>query len=213
MRAPKTNTEIRQEQIAEAAIELIAAEGVNSLSIAGIAERVGIVPSTFYRHYKSKDEVLDAILDQLRIKLLGNVTAVRKETEKTTERLKRLMQRHVRLLAENHVIPQIVFSDSFYAGHAERKNKVKGIVSAYLREVQKMVTEGQKDGTILDGVSPETVSVMFLGIVLPTAVLRNVAGGRFDVNRYIDSAWPLFKRGIIAHPADLTSRKGSQGQT
>ena len=38
MRAPKINTEIRQEQIAEAAIELIAAEGVNSLSIAGIAE-------------------------------------------------------------------------------------------------------------------------------------------------------------------------------
>ena len=61
MRAPKVNTEIRQEQIAEAAIELIAAEGVNSLSIAGIAERVGIVPSAFYRHYKSKDEVLDAI--------------------------------------------------------------------------------------------------------------------------------------------------------
>jgi len=28
MRAPKINTEIRQEQIAEAAIELIAAEGV-----------------------------------------------------------------------------------------------------------------------------------------------------------------------------------------
>ena len=82
MRAPKINTEIRQEQIAEAAIELIAAEGVNSLSIAGIAERVGIVPSAFYRHYKSKDEVLDAILDQLRIKLLGNVTAVRKESKK-----------------------------------------------------------------------------------------------------------------------------------
>ena len=137
MRAPKINTEIRQEQIAEAAIELIAAEGVNSLSIAGIAERVGIVPSAFYRHYKSKDEVLDAILDQLRIKLLGNVTAVRKESKKAPERLKRLMQRHVSLLAENHVIPQIVFSDSFYAGHLERKNKVKGIVADYLGEVTK----------------------------------------------------------------------------
>jgi len=198
MRAPKINTEIRQEQIAEAAIELIAAEGVNSLSIAGIAERVGIVPSAFYRHYKSKDEVLDAILDQLRIKLLGNVTAVRKESRKAPERLKRLMQRHVSLLAENHVIPQIVFSDSFYAGHLERKNKVKGIVSDYLGEVQKIVAEGQKDGTILTGVSPETVSVMFLGMVLPTAVIRNVTGGRFDVNRYVEKAWPVFNRGISA---------------
>jgi AcrR family transcriptional regulator len=211
MRAPKRNTETRQEQLAEAALDMIATGGINALSIAGIAERVGIVPSAFYRHYKSKDDVLDAILDQLRNKLLGNVEAVRKQTEKATERLKRLMQRHVRLLVENHVIPQIVFSDSFYAGHPERKNKVKSIVSAYLREVRKMVAEGQKDGTISDGVSPETVSVMFLGMVLPTAVLRNVAGGRFDVNRYVESAWPVFKRGIIAHPTDLTSRKESQG--
>ncbi len=88
--------------------------------------------------------MLDAILDQLRIKLLGNVAAVRKESKKAPERLKRLMQRHVRLLAENHVIPQIVFSDSFYA------------------------------------------------------VIRNVTGGRFDVNRYVDKAWPIFKRGISA---------------
>lgn len=198
MRARKTDTEIRQEQIAEAAIDLMAAEGVNALSIAGIAERVGIVPSAFYRHYKSKDDVLDAILGQLRLKLLGNVAAVRKETNHASERLKRLMQRHVSLLAENHVIPQIVFSDSIYAGHPERKAKVKGIVAGYLGEVQKIVAEGQKDGTLRAGIPPETVSVMFLGMVLPTAVLRNVSGGRFDVYRYVEKAWPVFERGITA---------------
>lgn len=198
MRAPKTDTEVRQDQIAEAAIGLMAAEGVHGLSIAGIAKRVGIVPSAFYRHYKSKDDVLDAILDQLRRKLLGNVAAVRRETDQAIERLKRLMERHVRLLAENHVIPQIVFSDSFYAGHTERKAKVKGIVAGYLGEVQKIVAEGQKEGTIRAGIPPETVSVMFLGMVLPTAVIRNVTGGRFDVNRYVEKAWPVFERGISA---------------
>jgi AcrR family transcriptional regulator len=199
MRALKTDTEIRQRQITAAALDLIAAEGVSSLSIAAIAERVGIVPSAFYRHYKSKDDVLDAILDQLRIALLGNAAAVRQESENAPERLRRLMQRHVSLLAENHVIPQIVFSDSFYAGHPERKKKVRGIVSDYLGEVQKIVVEGQEDGTLLAEASAETVSVMFLGLVLPTAVIRNVSGGRFDVARYVDTAWPLFQRGISAY--------------
>lgn len=212
MRAPKTDTETRQEQIAEAAINMIAAEGVNALSIAGIAERVGIVPSAFYRHYKSKDDVLDAILDQLRNKLLGNVTAVRKETNEATERLKRLMQRHVSLLAGNQVIPQIVFSDSVYAGHRERKNKVKGIVSDYLAEVQRIVAEGQRDGTIAIEVSPETVSVMFLGMVLPTAVIRNLAGGRFNVNQYIERAWPVFKRGITGCSAELKNQGRGRAQ-
>jgi hypothetical protein len=142
----------------------------------------------------------------LRNKLLGNVAAVRKETNKATERLQQLMQRHVSLLAENHVIPPIVFSDSFYAGHPERKNKVKGIVSAYLGEVQKIVAEGQKDGTLLPGMSAETVSVMFLGMVLPTAVIRNVAGGRFDVKSYVERAWPVFKRGISGCSEELKNR-------
>ena len=212
MRATKKDTETRQEQIANAAIAMIAAEGVNALRIAGIAERVGIVPSGFYRHYKSKDDVLDAILGQLRNKLLANVAAVRSETRKAPERLKRLMIRHVRLLAENHVIPQIVFSDSIYAGHPDRKDKVKGIVAAYLAEVRKIVAEGQKHGSLLRGVSPEAVAVMFLGMVLPTALLRNVMGGRFDVNRYVEDAWPVFERGIIAHSAGSMNRHGGQAQ-
>jgi AcrR family transcriptional regulator len=177
---------------------MIAAEGINALSIAGMAERVGVVPSAFYRHFKSKEEVLDAILNQLRNKLLANVAAVREETNEPIERLKRLMERHVRLLAENQVIPQIVFSDSLYAGHMERKNRVREVVSAYLGEVQKIVKQGQKDGTILAVISPETVAVMFLGMILPTAVIRNVSGGKFNVKRHLEKAWPIFKRGISA---------------
>lgn len=201
------DTETRQGQITAAAIRMIAAEGVHSLSIAGIAQRVGIVPSAFYRHYKSKDDVLNAILDQLQHRLLENVAAVRKETDQATERLRRLMARHVRLLAENHAIPQIVFSDRFYVGHPERKNKVKGIVGAYLKEVQKIIAEGQKDGVILPGISPEAASVMFLGVVLPTAVIRNVGGGQLDASSYIEKAWLIFKKGI----AGRVRQKGTPG--
>jgi hypothetical protein len=39
---------------------------------------------------------------------------------------------------------------------------------------------------------------MFLGMVLPTAVIRNLSGGKFDANRYVEMAWPVFKRGITA---------------
>lgn len=47
----------------QVALDLISVEGVPSLSIVGIAERVGIVPSALYRHFKSKDHVLDGVLE------------------------------------------------------------------------------------------------------------------------------------------------------
>jgi len=50
MRALKTKTEIRQEQIAQAALRLIAKHRYHQLSVASLAKEVGVVPSAIYRH-------------------------------------------------------------------------------------------------------------------------------------------------------------------
>ena len=51
----KLDTQIRREQIAEAAMSLVASQGLRRLSVAAVARRVGIVPSGIYRHFKSKE--------------------------------------------------------------------------------------------------------------------------------------------------------------
>jgi AcrR family transcriptional regulator len=199
MRAQKTETELRKEQIVEAALDLIGAEGAYALNIAGIAERVGIVPSALYRHFKSKDDVLDALLEFLRIRLLGNVAQVMEETPDALQRLKSLLMRHARMLSENRAIPHIVFSDGIYSGHLERKAKVAEIITTYLGMIQKIVEEGRLDGSIRKDVVPTTASVMFLGIILPAAVLWNLTEGRFDMIAHAENAWPAFVRCIATN--------------
>jgi len=61
--AEKLDTKTRQDQIAEAALEMLGTHGVGELSMADIARRVGLVPSAIYRHFRGKDEVLDAVLE------------------------------------------------------------------------------------------------------------------------------------------------------
>jgi AcrR family transcriptional regulator len=198
MRAQKIETELRQEQIVEAALELISTEGVYALSIVGIAERVGIVPSALYRHFRSKDDVVDAVLDLLKKRLLSNVTHVRKQTPDALERLQFLLLRHARLLTENRAIPHVVFSDGVYTGHPEGKAKVFEIITSYLDEIQKIIEEGKQHGTIREGVASSTAAVMFLGMILPAAVLWSVSGGDFDMIAHAENAWPAFVRGIAA---------------
>ncbi|HEQ60016.1 MAG TPA: TetR/AcrR family transcriptional regulator [Firmicutes bacterium] len=198
MRARKTESEIRREQIVQAALDLIGDQGLSSLSIAAIAERVGIVPSALYRHFKSKDEVLDAVLELLRSRLLANVAQARKETPEALQRLRRLLVRQVRLLSENRAIPQVVFSDGIYTGHAERKAKVAQMITAYLGRIQEILEEGKQEGTIRQDVVPSTASLMFLGLILPAAVLSNISEGRFDLIAHAESAWPTFARCIAA---------------
>lgn len=198
MRAKKTDTELRQDQIAIAALELIATEGIHALSIAGIAGRVGIVPSAVYRHFKSKDDILDAVLNHLRERLLSNVEIVRKKTTDSLEQLRSLLILHAQLLDQNRAIPHVVFSGGIHTGHPEHKAKVRDIVSSYLGKVRTIVREGQRDGTIRDDIEPETASLMFLGILLPAVVARSVSGDRFNVTRHAKKAWPVFRRSIAA---------------
>jgi len=198
MPAPKTQTFQRQEQITQAALDLINDSGVTGLSIAGIARRVGIVPSALYRHFTSKDAVIDAVLDLIQQRLLGNVAHVREQTPVPLQQLKLLFTRHTAMLSENQAIPHVVFSDAVYTGRPDRRARVAQIIFTYLKEIQAIITSGRQDGTIRKDVVPSTAAVMFLGLIMPAAVLWNVSGGKFDMAAHARTAWPAYERSIAA---------------
>lgn len=52
-----------KERILDAAIDLISRKGFDAMSIREIAREVGIRESSIYNHFKSKDEILDTIIE------------------------------------------------------------------------------------------------------------------------------------------------------
>ncbi|MEW6671847.1 MAG: TetR/AcrR family transcriptional regulator [Thermodesulfobacteriota bacterium] len=193
----KLNTEIRQEQIAGAALSIISDAGLKGLNIAGIARRVGIVPSAVYRHFKNKDEVLDAVLDLIQENLFENVKKACEKTPDASERLRHLLMLHINLVVGNRSIPRIIFSEDLYSGHPERQKKVySDIITAYLKKVAEIVRLGQRDRQIRSDLDPDTVSVMFLGIIQPAGILWHMSEGQFDAIRHVETAWKIFKESI-----------------
>ena len=198
MGTEKLDTEIRQGQIAEAALSLVARHGMKGLSVAGVARQVGLVPSAIYRHFKSKSQILDAVLDLLRDKLLGNVKSARGRAPDPLERLRWLLVLHVRLIREYQAIPRILFSEEVYGGNQARKAKLHSIFTTYLEEVAAIVRQGQKEHRIRPDLNPGTVSLMFIGLFQPSAVLWHLSDGGFDVTRHAERAWKIFSEAIGA---------------
>lgn len=62
----------RKEEIILAALELASENGLKSISMAQIAERVGIKAPSLYNHFKSKDEIVRAMYSYLRDKAKQN---------------------------------------------------------------------------------------------------------------------------------------------
>ena len=196
MSAEKLDTETRQEQIAHAALDLVATRGIRGLNISAVARRIGVVPSAIYRHFKSKDDVLDAVLNLISTRLLSNISAARSKTSDTLECLRYLLMLHVQLIRENGAIPRVVFSDEVYGGHSGRRVKMYMILQKYIGEVTKIVQEGQQRGQIRVGLHAETMALMFLGIIQPAAIIWHLSEEKFDVTKHAKKAWNIFHETI-----------------
>ncbi|MEJ2111944.1 MAG: TetR/AcrR family transcriptional regulator, partial [Acidobacteriota bacterium] len=196
MALEKLNSEARQEQYAEAALDLIAVEGLKGLSVAAVARRVGLVPSALYRHFRNKEALLDSVIDLIRGRLHANAEMVCKQTSDALQRLQFLLMAHISVIRENKGILRVVFSDELQNGYPERKAQVWEMVSGYLKRVADIISQGQKEGKIRKDIDPDNASVMFLGLIQPAAILWNLSGGRFDVTRHIQKTWPIFHRSL-----------------
>lgn len=200
MAAEKRETEVRREQLAQAALELIAEDGARRLGLAALARRVGLVPSAIYRHFRNKDELVDAALSLIGERLLSLGAAAVDEPGDVLLRLRRLLARHADLIGENRAIPRVVLSGEVFAGHPERRARLFGFVQAYLDCVTGLLREGQAAGAVDPALDAGALAVCFLGLVQSPAILWQLSDGTFDVAPHLERAWNVFARGI-APPA------------
>ncbi len=196
MRTVKLDTQVRQDQITQAALGLLADRGMHAVSVSGVARRVGLVPSAVYRHFRNRDEMIKATIDRVRGRLLKNVDLVCAETPDAMRRLHNLLMRHMVLIRENPGIPRIIFGEAVFGSRADRRARVYDVVRTYLQKVTDIVREGQECGQIRPDANPRTVSVVFLGLIQPAALLWTMSEGDFDVTQHAERAWEMFERAI-----------------
>jgi AcrR family transcriptional regulator len=176
----KLDTATRREQIAQAALNLVGSRGLGALRIAVVARQVGLVPSAIYRHFASKEDLLDAVIDLIGSKLQRNLQKVRAENEDPVVALGRLALLHAQLIRENQAIPRIILSEEIQAGGRERRQRILRSMGGYLAGIADLVRAGQRRKRIRADVEPDTASLLFLGLIQPAGVLWFLTDGEFD---------------------------------
>ena len=200
MAKKRLKTDIRHEQIAEAALDIVRSEGIKGLNVAVVAEKVGLVPSAVYRHFNNKSEIVGTVLQLIQTRLNQHYQDVIQQNLEPVEKLNLLLSRHVKLIGSNNAIPRIIFSEEVIGGMPEKQQQLYGIIRDVIRNVACIITEGQKKGTIRKDVPAENIAVSFLGMIQPAAIIWNLSDGEFDLIRHSKNAWELFFDAIRQRP-------------
>jgi AcrR family transcriptional regulator len=196
MATEKKGTEIRKEQIAQAALSLVAGQGLRALTVGQVAKLVGLVPSAIYRHFKNKDEIIDAMLDLFEKRLMKNLAEVTTEKVDPLETLRRLLMRHLQLVMEYQVVPRIMFSEEVFTGRPGFKDRLFRIFKGFLKGVTEVIRRGQEEKIIRADLPAEALSLMFVGLFQPSAIFWHLSHGQFDMVRQVTMAWQVFADSI-----------------
>lgn len=139
------------------------------LTVQRIATEIHVTDGAIYRHYKSKDEIFDAIAGYMESNLLGPLNAAPKQTEHTPKRLELVFEQHMAFLEGHPGLARLMLGGGSTESEplAERLKLLNAKVRAQLVQLLKF---GEAQGVLQQDVSPEQATEMFFGLLAGTAV-------------------------------------------
>lgn len=158
----------REQEILDGALELFSRQGYRETSLQEIADRLGITRPAFYYYFRSKEEILWRLVEDLGNRLLDQATPVARGDDPPSPRLRTLMVRHVQTVLHNAAAFRVYFQDR---GSLEgpRDEQLKRGEHAYAALIAELIDEGQRAGVFRMG---DTGVLALLVIGLANSPLR-----------------------------------------
>ena len=157
----RLNTQQRQSQIIDTAINIIHQHGYSYLSIRELANQVGISQPALYRHFTNKDAIILGILD--RMMQLGTSIKQKLETvNNPKEKIKQFILGHIEFLQENPEMTSVIFSEDIFQDNVQAKSKLKTILDYRCQILTEIIAEAKNNGVVVD-ISPQDLSMLIIG--------------------------------------------------
>ena len=177
-------TEVRQEQIKKAVLDIIFEEGLSRLSTRNLAARVGISEGALFRHFPSKVAILRGIMADVQSDLLGRLRDVASSRDPAEERLLRFMCAHVSYLLENRGITILLFSEAAHQGDSDMKGTLREVLAEMKVLVAGIVDDGIREGAWRDDIDPQDAAVLYMGIPVSLNVDMILNPGGIEMDNF-----------------------------
>jgi len=181
----REKTEVRQRQIADAALKVIAQQGLRRFTAAAIAREVGISDGALFRHFPDKAAIVTAALDRAEAVMFENFPPQHADP---LERLGMFFHQRLEMVHSNPAIVRLVMSDQLALASgglgAERVKEWKARSAEFIRGC---LVEAQAEGRLREGASVDALCLVVLGSILSIGVAGSL--GLSDTKTGADKVW------------------------
>ena len=174
-----TTTAPRRELLLQAAADLFASRGYHAVGIDDIGEAAGISGPGVYRHFASKQALLQALCDLAVARML--------EAARSAEGLEALVDLHVRFVVREHALIRVWLREQWALEKEARRTS-----AVQLRSYEKVWREALAPRR--PGLSPDAVALVVSSVL-----------GMLNTTSHIESALPAEQRHTVLRQLALAS--------
>jgi AcrR family transcriptional regulator len=182
----KQSTEIRQEQIKQAVLDIIYTDGLKNLSTRNLAKRIGMSEATIFRHFTSKQEITHAIIKDVQKDFIGSLRSIANSNSEPEERLNRFLCQTVAYLTKNKGITMLLFSEASHNNDALLKENLSQIFNNQKKLVSKIILDGIALGIWDESIPVENVAMLYMGIPVSLNIELILGQGEFHIDNFCE---------------------------
>lgn len=190
----RQSTEIRQEQIKQAVLDIIYTNGLKSVSTHNLAKHIGISEGTIFRHFTSKQAITLAIIKDVQNDFIGSLRVIANSETEPKERLYRYLCQTVTYLTENKGITMLLFSEASHNNDSDLKNNLLQIFNNQKKLVSKIILDGISIGQWDKSIAVEDVAMLYMGIPVSLNIQLVLSGGEFKIDNFCNNMMHLINK-------------------
>jgi len=157
----------RRREIADAALKVIAEQGLARFTSKAIAREVGVSDAALFRHFATKEDIVLAVIDRVEEILFADFPPAGSDP---IERLGLFFRRRIAVIRESPGVASLVGSEQLsQAAPPEGVVRVAEFRQRSRLFVRSCLVEAHRDGLLAEGVGPEEAVVLVLGALLALA--------------------------------------------
>ena len=187
----------RQLEIIESAGKILTVSGVSGLTIKNLAKEMSFSESAIYRHFKSKEEIIVAMLDYIASSLDKRYQNIDVSNLNPEEKLIINFETQFAFYKEKPHFVAAIFTEGFMEENHRINQTILKIMSQKVTHLLPIFKEGQDQNIFTNEISTEELMHIVMGAVRLQMFKWRVAKFEFDIvkngNKIIQSLLQLIK--------------------
>jgi AcrR family transcriptional regulator len=193
----RENTEVRQQQIIDAAAILIFKYGSEHLTVKKIAAEVGISEAAIYRHFKSKKSILSFLLMHIEEVLLRDISPETVANEPVTlDTIEKVIRNHFSMISMRKGISFQVIAEIISLGDRKLNKQASQTINKYISRLKELLNEGVRDGAVRQDIDLEASATLLFTLIQGLVNIWALSDGSFKLIEKYASLWQIYREAV-----------------